>query len=228
VFTFRALAALALSDCGGQSEGDAADEARPGKTTGIAGNQLLGDVAEEDAARGCDGMKSALAARFNPTTSKPELCTLLALRFSSTEARCTRYRSACLQGELEPAAYAQALADFDPAPDLGCHDGNVDWDACTATVAELEKCLDGALGAFDAALQTYTCEEPSDPSSNCSLEIDPFVAIDGIDPLTGQPYPGSCPPPESGPRLTLPARPALPASCQALQSRCPNLSRPRI
>jgi hypothetical protein len=116
-----------------------------------------------------------------------------------------------------------SLDAFDPGQQFECSGTNIDdWQGCTATVGEMETCINDMLDGLDALLNAYTCKEANTLPLDSSLDCTPPPLDErgniAIDPSTGQPYVDHCsasfeetsPPP--------------PASCQALQTKCPNLN----
>jgi hypothetical protein len=219
------VALVAFTGCGGESEGGSTGVV----STGISASKTLGDVTTAEATDGCGHMKDGIEARYQQPSARTGLCTLLGVTLGSTESACTNLRDSCLKGDTADAGTAEnvSVTDIDPAGNFECSGTNIDsWHGCTATVGELETCLNDTLDALDALLNAYTCKDvstlPADSSVDCSPP--PRNAADGniaIDPATGQPYPdhsAECAASSDGL-----ATPATPASCQALQHKCPTI-----
>jgi hypothetical protein len=166
---------LALAGCGGSDDSGEV-------TTGLPASQALSDVTVEDATRGCEHMKGAIETRFNPTTMKPKVCTMVAVQLSTTESACTSLRDQCLQQDSS-ASGGDPSDEASFADQLDCSGTSVNqWDGCAATVGEMETCLNDMLDAVDVMLNTYTCKdagkvegdlefsEPATPSSCQSLQ----------------------------------------------------------
>jgi hypothetical protein len=180
----------------------------------------LSEVTQEEATRGCNQLKGQVEARFNPTTMKPKLCTLVAASFSSNEASCNSLRDACVQDDS--AGDANSADGFGPAEDVSCSGATADgWQGCTATVGEMETCLNDMLDALDAMLNAYSCKDAGTLQSDDDDCEPPPLDQNGrpaIDPNTNMPYVDECE--DSSP---FNFAPASPASCRALQTKCPNL-----
>jgi hypothetical protein len=214
------LALLVLAGCGGESQGGSIGTV----STGISASKALGDVTTAEATEGCTHLQDAIETRFQQPSSKTGLCTLLGLSLSSTEAACTSLRDSCVKGDTGTATTSDdvSLDAFDPGQQLQCSGTNIDdWHGCTATVGEMETCINDMLEGLDALLNSYTCKDAGTSPPNSSEDcLPPARDANGniaIDPATGQPYVDHCsasfeetsPPP--------------PASCRALQVKCPNL-----
>lgn len=218
------LALVTFAGCGGESQGGSTGVV----STGLSVSKPLSDVTTAEATQGCGHMKDAIEARFQQPSAKTGLCTLLAASFSNTESACTSVRDSCVKGDTGSAGTSSdtSLASLDPATGLDCTGTNLDsWQGCSATVGELESCLNDTLDAIFTLLNTYSCKDVStantDPSVDCSPPpLDPQGNV-AIDPQTGKPYPdhrADC----NASSATL--SPPTPASCQALQTKCPNLA----
>lgn len=189
---------LVLASCGGKEAAI---------TSGLPSSALLSELTVEEATAGCSRLNAQVGARFNESALAREQCTLYALELTTAESRCIAMRDTCVtsRAESHPAA---ASTFFEPTQDLGCSDTS-QWSGCTATVRALETCLQDVLETYENALDTYTCQVAPTYRSSCLPPIDPYVAIDEVDPRTGQPH--QC--------ELLP----LPASCRALEDGCSGL-----
>lgn len=209
------LALLALTQC----SGDAQDGG--GKvSSGIPSGKALSAVTTQEAVHGCEQLNADITAHFNRASARTGLCTLVGLALSQDEASCTSQRDACLKD------YDSSDASFaDPSQSFTCSDANVDgWQGCSATVGDMEACLNELLAAFDSTLSSYSCKDagraPATDEDCGRAPIDPTTGMPAIDPTTGQPYVDG-PECEASPSSLM--SPATPSSCQALQTQCPQL-----
>ena len=211
------LTLLALLRCSGDAQGDAGEV-----LSGISSSKALSAVTAQEAARGCQQMKDAIAAHFSRSSARLGLCTVLGLALSPDESTCTSQRDVCLKDKSGEAA---SLVDTSLA--FECSDTNTDgWQGCAATVGEMEACLNDMLAAFDTVLNSSTCADASkvQPSYTEDCAPPPLDAVTGmiaINPSTGQPYPDHRSDCEAAP--STPTGPATPKSCEALQTQCPEL-----
>jgi hypothetical protein len=200
----------ALASCGGSDSGGDV-------TLGISSGKALSEVTPDEATRGCTQLRNEVQARFNPVTLKPKICTLVAVSFASDESSCTNLRDACVQDN----SAGDDAGELAPAEDISCNGTTVDgWQGCTATVGEMEGCLNDMLDALDAMLSSYTCKDAGTLQNDCEPPpTDPRTGMPAIDPTTNMPFVDPCE--DSGPFANL--APAEPASCRALQTKCPNI-----
>jgi hypothetical protein len=215
--TTVSLTLLALTHCGGSTQDDTGTV-----SSGISSSKALSAVTTQEATRGCAQMKDAVEARFSRASVKTGLCTMSALLLSSSESSCSSARDACLNGSAD-SGDAPAV---NPAPDFECQGTNIDsWQGCSATVGQLETCLNEMLDAAEATLMSYSCadagQQQAESNADCApppLQPNGEVAID---PETGQPYVDHREDCEAS-RADL-TSPTIPKSCQALQTQCSNL-----
>jgi hypothetical protein len=113
---------------------------------------------------------------------------------------------------------------MDPGQEFECSDASVDgWQGCSGTVGEMEACLNDMLHAFDTLLNRYTCKDASQPTytEDCApppLQPNGMIAIN---PETGQPYEDHRSDCEAANASLM--SPVTPKSCEALQTKCPQL-----
>jgi hypothetical protein len=205
------LLLLALIKCSGDAQGGSGEI-----NSGISSSKALSALTAQEAASGCEHMNDAVEAHFNRSSAKTGLCTLLGLALSPDESSCVSQRDACLKSESGDSASSS------PADEFECSDASVEgWQGCSATVGDLEACLNDMLGAFDTLLSSYSCKDAGKATytEDCSP---PPLTDDGkvaIDPVTGKPYVDhrfEC-------EAANLASPTPPKSCQALQNKCPEL-----
>ena len=145
---------------------------------------------------------------------------LLGLALSPDEPTCVSQRDACLKSESGESAGSS------PAQEFECSDASVDgWQGCSATVGEMEACLNDMLTAFDTLLNSYTCKDAGQGQAShaeaCAPPpLDPSGHI-AIDPETGQPYVDHRA--ECEAESASFTSPTPPKSCEALQTKCPEL-----
>jgi hypothetical protein len=205
------LLLLALIKCSGDAQGGGGEV-----STGISSSKALSALTAQEAASGCERMKDSIEAHFNRSSAKTGLCTLVGLALSPDEATCTSQRDACVKSESGDGASSS------PADEFECSDASVEgWQGCSATVGEMEACLNDILAAFDTLLSGYSCKDAGQPkyTEDCSpppLQSNGQVAID---PVTGQPYVDH----RADCEAENLASPTPPKSCQALQTKCPEL-----
>jgi hypothetical protein len=195
-----ALHVLALASCGGKEAGI---------TTGLPRDALLGELTAEQAASGCGRLLAQVNVRFDPSQLAQEQCTLFALERTMEQRLCAGMRDTCLmrRAESDPEA---AATFFEPTAQLGCGDPSARWRACTATVGALELCLREVVETYDDALDRYTCVDAPTYRHACLPPLNPYVAMDEIDPRTG--LPPMC--------ELLP----VPDACRALEELCPGVA----
>lgn len=211
------LTLLALTKCGGSTQDDTG-----AVSSGISSSKALSAVTTQDATRGCEQLNDAVAARFSRPSLKTGLCTMSALLLSSSESSCSSARDSCLQDANGDATSSDAA--LNPAQDFECEDTNLDsWQGCAATVGQMETCLNDMLDAVEALLTSYSCADAGKAQASEACQpppIDPNGNI-AIDPATGKPY--AYPSDECEASRATFTSPAIPKSCQALQTQCPNL-----
>jgi len=207
------LTLLALLKCSGEAQ-DGAGEV----SSGISSGKALSAVTAQEAASGCAHMKDAVEAHFNRSSAKTGLCTLVALALSPDESTCISQRDACLKSENGDGASSS------PAQEFECSDASVEgWQGCAATVGEMEACLNDMLAAFDTLLNSSSCKDASQPTytEDCAPPpLNPNGTV-AIDPVTGQPYVDHRDECEAANASRM--SPATPKSCEALQTKCPQL-----
>ena len=219
------LTLLALLKCSGDADGGAGQV-----SSGISSSKALSEVTAQEAVRGCEHMKGSMEAHFNSSSARTGMCTVVAWTLSTDESSCISARDACLKDDNSNGGSSGASIPS-PADAFECSDANVDgWQDCSATVGEMEACLNDMLGLFDAVLNGYTCKDfgqsPSSSEDGCEAPpIDPTTGMVAIDPITGLPYVDyrGTPACDAQSVATTPATTPTPVSCQTLQTKCPTL-----
>jgi hypothetical protein len=176
-------------------------------STGLPADALLGDLTLEQATLGCERLKMAEAHLLEGASTR-EQCTVLALYVTSEEASCAAQRDSCVQTPVEnPPRVGSRL--LEPTRRLGCDDPGARWRGCAATVAALETCMDDLLDGLADAVDDFTCRDAPMYRTSCLPPVDPYRAIDVIDPRTNMP----------------PLCELVPVSdaCWALQDQCSSL-----
>lgn len=190
---------LALAGCGGR-EG--------GSTTGLPSSALLGELTAEQASAGCGQLAALVERRFHRRALAYEDCTLSALKVATEVPYCTALRDMCVMARAQDPGAGSTL--FEPALDVGCGEPSTSWSGCSATVEELESCLHDVLDGLAEAIETYTCEDAPTYRRACLPPINPYVAVDEVDPRTNMP-----------PQCELLP---VPDSCRALHGECSSLA----
>ncbi len=159
--------------------------------SGIAAGETVDSLDDGDGERLCTAIERASAHVVDASTA----CTLAGLLFSSTPDECRQFEQLCrsaAEQPVEPDDGSEGTCPFaDPAQRA----------ACTATVEEIEGCIEASLQMTRAVLSALDC-------SQASGEGGLLGAVSGGGGLGG-----------------LESLETLPTECVGVQQKCPNLFR---
>jgi|GEM_PF-5175824 len=161
-FGFVAGFALLVSACGGDSDSETFQ-------TSVGSTKTVDKLTPAETAQFCkDG--DAFAKDFEKTFT-PKLCKVAGL-LATTKAECDMLVNACLKEESEPD---QSSGMCEPLTD------------CTATVGEVQKCLNDTIATFSAYLDKFpSCAQIADKSGT-------FPASEPVSPASCKAIEKTCP-----------------------------------
>jgi hypothetical protein len=194
---FLALAALsAAGACGGDSD-DGEDSPGDGDSsqvdTGLPPDMVLGDVTPAQYTQACEAAKANITARLNPDTLGPKVCDAVGASLVNSPDQCRTLSDACTQQLADGTNPAMSRDDLDFSNDIQCDGEAPDLEDCGVTVAQFETCTNDSIAAVEQVFADLGCANAA------------AVDMDALNDL-----------------LNLQTM-ATPASCQPIQSQCPNL-----
>ena len=125
--------------CGGD------DPATPQMTTSVDNDKQIRSLSESEMKQLCEDMAQTMFKMF----TKERLCTLAGLSAKALGSDCLTMYDACIKDELGKLD--------NPAKDMKCTVNKAGWQTCTATVAELQGCLNQATVGMDSIFSNLTC-----------------------------------------------------------------------
>ena len=175
---FSLWLSIAIVACDDSTSGDSnSDDTNSGNTNAASANisasvdaietdTVLEEASEEQAMSLCEAQNTYLMSQISESQMMRAGCaisTALTLGFAMDEdaPNCDEIYTACLEADNE-----MTEDEMDP-----CADAASSLSECSATVGELEACLEEQVNGF-LALSSLTCDDLSDPEVLTSMDSD--------------------------------------------------------
>lgn len=161
--------------------------------TGLPEMTQLQDVTPQQFTDACNSLRSSLEVRFSEDRMTQVLCEAVGAVLSEDAGACREFADECVteSGSGENAFFDPEMIDVAENFDCGTM---AEFESCTATVGEYERCLTDTMNLVDEFFNSLSCANAGNVDMSTLEEGNPLETMD--------------PPP----------------SCAALEEECPGLS----